>query len=74
MTFFSQLLTANFAKPVVTREPATQKALRYGNVTLTCDAASSSDSLLVISWRKDNEVSNLYVHHVHVMKRLHFCH
>jgi len=33
-----------------------QKALRFGNVTMVCEAASSSDSTLSISWKKENEV------------------
>jgi len=46
----------NYAKPVITREPVSQKALRFGNISMVCEAASSSDSMLTTSWKKDNEV------------------
>jgi len=49
-------LTVNYAKPVVTREPASQKALRFGNITMVCEAASSSNSVLAIRWKKENQV------------------
>ena len=56
MTAVSACVTVNYAKPVVTREPMSQNALRFGNVTMVCEAASSSDSTLSISWKKENEV------------------
>jgi len=49
-------LIVNYAKPVITREPVSQKALRFGNISMVCEAASSSDSMLTISWKKDNQV------------------
>ncbi|KAF3859103.1 hypothetical protein F7725_021502 [Dissostichus mawsoni] len=36
--------------------PETQSALRGSNVTFICSAASSSDSPMTFSWKKDNEV------------------
>jgi len=53
-------LTVNYAKPVVTREPVSQKALRYGNISMVCEAASSSDSVLTISWKKENQVDGQF--------------
>ena len=56
------VLTVNYAKPVIAREPVSQKALRFGNITMVCEAASSSESMLTISWKKDNQVqSQFYV-------------
>ena len=50
------VLTVNYAKPVITREPVSQKALRFGNISMVCEAASSSDSMLTVTWKKDNQV------------------
>ena len=53
--------TVNYGKPVVTREPVSQKALRFGNITMVCEAASSSDSMMTISWKKENQVRSWIV-------------
>jgi len=49
-------LTVNYAKPVITRQPQSHKALRYGNVSMVCEAASNSNSMLTVTWRKDDQV------------------
>ncbi|XP_015255619.1 PREDICTED: leucine-rich repeats and immunoglobulin-like domains protein 3 [Cyprinodon variegatus] len=45
-------------KPKITVQPETQSALKGTNVTFVCSAASSSDSPMNFSWKKDNEVLN----------------
>jgi len=57
------VLTVNYAKPVITRQPTSQQALRFGNITLVCEAASSSDSVLTVRWKKDNQVRHYTVMH-----------
>ena len=59
--------SVNYAKPVISREPASQKALRFGNVTMVCEAASSSESTLTISWKKDNQVHRQFTLSVHII-------
>jgi len=46
----------NFPKPIITHEPESQMAIKYGNVTLTCQAATGANSPLTIEWKKDNVV------------------
>ncbi|KAM4569438.1 leucine-rich repeats and immunoglobulin-like domains protein 3 [Odontesthes bonariensis] len=48
----------DFPKPQITVQPETQSALKGTNVTFVCSAASSSDSPMTFSWKKDNEVLN----------------
>uniref|UniRef100_A0A674MXD0 Leucine-rich repeats and immunoglobulin-like domains 3 n=1 Tax=Takifugu rubripes TaxID=31033 RepID=A0A674MXD0_TAKRU len=48
----------DFPKPQITVQPETQSALKGSNVTFICSAASSSDSPMTFSWKKDNEVLN----------------
>lgn len=48
----------DFPKPQITVQPETQSALKGGNVTFVCSAASSSDSPMTFAWKKDNEVLN----------------
>uniref|UniRef100_A0AAV2J0F2 Ig-like domain-containing protein n=1 Tax=Knipowitschia caucasica TaxID=637954 RepID=A0AAV2J0F2_KNICA len=48
----------DFPKPQITVQPDTQSALKGGNVTFVCSAASSSDSPMTFAWKKDNEVLN----------------
>ncbi|KAJ4921776.1 hypothetical protein JOQ06_025944 [Pogonophryne albipinna] len=51
-----QFVCDDFPKPQITLQPETQSALRGSNVTFICSAASSSDSPMTFSWKKDNEV------------------
>ncbi|XP_069489459.1 leucine-rich repeats and immunoglobulin-like domains protein 2 [Ambystoma mexicanum] len=46
----------DFPKPQIRLHPETTVALKGMNVTLTCIAASSSDSPMSTTWRKDNEL------------------
>ncbi|MBN3297422.1 LRIG2 protein, partial [Amia calva] len=46
----------DFPKPQITMHPETAVVLRGTNVTLSCTAASSSDSPMATAWRKDGEV------------------
>ncbi|XP_063783438.1 leucine-rich repeats and immunoglobulin-like domains protein 3 isoform X1 [Pseudophryne corroboree] len=46
----------DFPKPQFTVQPETQSALKGSNVSFTCSAASSSDSPMTFSWKKDNEL------------------
>ncbi|XP_015198250.2 leucine-rich repeats and immunoglobulin-like domains protein 2 isoform X1 [Lepisosteus oculatus] len=46
----------DFPKPQITAHPETSVVLRGSNVTLSCTAASSSDSPMATAWRKDGEV------------------
>ncbi|XP_044133024.1 leucine-rich repeats and immunoglobulin-like domains protein 3 [Bufo gargarizans] len=46
----------DFPKPQITVQPETQSALKGSNVTFICSAASSSDSPMTFSWKKDNEI------------------
>ncbi|XP_072002918.1 leucine-rich repeats and immunoglobulin-like domains protein 3 [Engystomops pustulosus] len=46
----------DFPKPQITVQPETQSAIKGSNVTFICSAASSSDSLMTFSWKKDNEI------------------
>ncbi|MEE6493344.1 hypothetical protein FKM82_016793 [Ascaphus truei] len=46
----------NYPKPQIKVHPETTVALKGMNVTLTCAAASSSDTPMSTAWRKDNEV------------------
>uniref|UniRef100_A0A8C5MJV5 Leucine rich repeats and immunoglobulin like domains 3 n=1 Tax=Leptobrachium leishanense TaxID=445787 RepID=A0A8C5MJV5_9ANUR len=45
----------DFPKPQMILQPETQSALKGSNVSFVCSAASSSDSPLTFSWKKDNE-------------------
>jgi len=47
----------DFPKPVITRHPASQIALKDGSLNLMCQAVTSSDSPLTIQWKKDHIVS-----------------
>jgi len=51
------LCADDFPKPVITRQPISQIALKDGSLNLTCQAVTSSDSPLTISWKKDHTVS-----------------
>ncbi|KAG8235636.1 hypothetical protein J437_LFUL015669 [Ladona fulva] len=44
----------DFPKPRITEEPGTQLALKGDNVSLKCEASSSSTLPMSIQWRKDN--------------------
>uniref|UniRef100_A0A3Q2E6N5 Leucine-rich repeats and immunoglobulin-like domains 3 n=1 Tax=Cyprinodon variegatus TaxID=28743 RepID=A0A3Q2E6N5_CYPVA len=56
---FSQMKNLQqLPKPKITVQPETQSALKGTNVTFVCSAASSSDSPMNFSWKKDNEVLN----------------
>ena len=44
----------DFLMPVILEGPQAEIALRGHNISLTCVAASSSESKLEIHWRKDN--------------------
>ncbi|XP_073476080.1 leucine-rich repeats and immunoglobulin-like domains protein 3 isoform X1 [Aquarana catesbeiana] len=46
----------DFPKPQITVQPETQSAIRGSNVSFICSAASSSDSPMTFSWKKDNEL------------------
>ncbi|OCT94651.1 leucine-rich repeats and immunoglobulin-like domains protein 2 isoform X1 [Xenopus laevis] len=46
----------NFPKPQIKLQPETTIALKGMNVSLTCAAASSSDTPMSTAWRKDGEV------------------
>lgn len=46
----------DFPKPQIRVHPETTVALKGMNVTLACSAASSSDSPMSITWRKDSEL------------------
>ncbi|XP_069617855.1 leucine-rich repeats and immunoglobulin-like domains protein 2 [Ranitomeya imitator] len=46
----------NFPKPQIRIHPETTVALKGMNVTLTCAAASSSDTPMSTAWRKDTEL------------------
>ncbi|XP_078500562.1 leucine-rich repeats and immunoglobulin-like domains protein 2 [Lissotriton helveticus] len=46
----------DFPKPQIRLHPETTVALKGMNVTLACSAASSSDSPMSITWRKDSEL------------------
>ncbi|KAG9490248.1 hypothetical protein GDO78_005898 [Eleutherodactylus coqui] len=46
----------DFPKPQITVQPETQSAIKGSNVTFICSAASSSDSPMTFSWKKDNEI------------------
>uniref|UniRef100_A0A673JVC1 Leucine-rich repeats and immunoglobulin-like domains protein 3 n=1 Tax=Sinocyclocheilus rhinocerous TaxID=307959 RepID=A0A673JVC1_9TELE len=48
----------DFPKPQITVQPETQSAIKGTNVTFVCSAASSSDSPMTFSWKKDNEILN----------------
>lgn len=50
------LVCDDFPKPQITAHPETTVALKGMNITLTCIAASSSDSPMSAAWRKDSEV------------------
>uniref|UniRef100_A0A3Q2E4J5 Leucine-rich repeats and immunoglobulin-like domains 3 n=1 Tax=Cyprinodon variegatus TaxID=28743 RepID=A0A3Q2E4J5_CYPVA len=52
------LFLFDLPKPKITVQPETQSALKGTNVTFVCSAASSSDSPMNFSWKKDNEVLN----------------
>jgi hypothetical protein len=47
----------DFPKPVITRQPVSQIALKEGLLNLTCQAVASSDSPLTIIWKKDHAVN-----------------
>ncbi|XP_075415633.1 leucine-rich repeats and immunoglobulin-like domains protein 2 isoform X2 [Tenrec ecaudatus] len=46
----------DFLKPQIKTHPENTIALRGTNVTLTCTAVSSSDSLMSTMWRKDSDI------------------
>ncbi|KAM9311699.1 leucine-rich repeats and immunoglobulin-like domains protein 3 [Gastrophryne carolinensis] len=46
----------DFPKPQITVQPDTQAAIKGSNVSFICSAASSSDSPMTFSWKKDNEL------------------
>ncbi|XP_072257527.1 leucine-rich repeats and immunoglobulin-like domains protein 3 [Pyxicephalus adspersus] len=46
----------DFPTPQITVQPETQSAIKGSNVSFICSAASSSDSLMTFSWKKDNEL------------------
>ncbi|XP_068132710.1 leucine-rich repeats and immunoglobulin-like domains protein 3 [Hyperolius riggenbachi] len=46
----------DFPKPQITVQPETQSAIKGSNVSFVCSAASSSDSPMTFSWKKDNEL------------------
>ncbi|CAH1784097.1 unnamed protein product [Owenia fusiformis] len=44
----------DFPKPIIIEEPTSGIALKGGNLTLTCKAASSAETTIKFSWKKDN--------------------
>ncbi|XP_046880749.1 leucine-rich repeats and immunoglobulin-like domains protein 2 isoform X2 [Hypomesus transpacificus] len=50
------LLCDDFPKPLITTHPESSTVLRGTNVTLSCLAASSSDSPMAAAWRRDGEL------------------
>ncbi|XP_028652353.1 leucine-rich repeats and immunoglobulin-like domains protein 2 [Erpetoichthys calabaricus] len=50
------LICDDFPKPLIVVHPETAVALKGSNVTLTCQAHSSSDSAMTAAWRKDGEL------------------
>ncbi|XP_077121492.1 leucine-rich repeats and immunoglobulin-like domains protein 3 isoform X1 [Ranitomeya variabilis] len=46
----------DFPKPQITVQPETHSAIKGSNVTFVCSAASSSESPMTFSWKKDNEI------------------
>ena len=47
----------DFPMPVIVTEPKSQLALKEGNISLECVAASGMDSPMTIEWKKDHAVS-----------------
>lgn len=58
------IVTDDFPKPVITLQPMSQIALKDGTLNLTCQAVTSSDSTLNISWKKDHAVSLFLDQHI----------
>jgi len=50
------LYSDEYLKPVMTVQPRSQVAVRDGTLNLTCQAVTSSHSLLNILWKKDHAV------------------
>ena len=46
--------------PIIVTEPKSHLALKDGNITLECVAASGIDSPMTIEWKKDHIVSASY--------------
>jgi len=51
------VLLDEYLKPVITLHPQSVVALKDGTLNLTCEAVTSSRSLLTVLWKKDHTVS-----------------
>jgi len=66
------MCTVDFPKPIITREPESQQALKSNNVSLACEAGSSSSSALTIVWKKDNKVGIVFIAGIHIKIQMWF--
>jgi len=51
------LISDEYLKPVMTLHPTSVVALKDGMLNLTCQAVTSSRSMLSVLWKKDHTVS-----------------
>ncbi|XP_015905323.1 leucine-rich repeats and immunoglobulin-like domains protein 2 [Parasteatoda tepidariorum] len=58
----TQMLCESSPKPIITKEPVEKKTLKGENVTLECQARSTSNSACKVHWRKDGKLLNSIRH------------